>query len=344
MAEFVKAPVIILRADGGAQIGLGHAMRALALAHILSGVCQVALATRMMPDVLKERYRACGAEVVDLSSVEVIHEPEFICQQVPDASIIIMDGYGFNAEYQSMMGSAGMRVVVVDDMGGDNFSADMIINHSPGVQSQDYRVLDQTHLCLGLDYAILQPVFINQGSAKEESSSGHVFLNMGGADPQNMTAMVLEALKHVPVISRIDVVVGGVNQHFDKLAKMADQNFGLIRLHHDLTPEQMARLMRSADVGVCPSSTVAIEACACTLPLIVGWLVDNQYSIYRGLVKRELALGVDDLNHFDEALFVDQVTSLMSDNMLSAHIRNKQISTFSGSSAINLRRCILGCN
>ncbi len=344
MATFVKEPVIIFRADGSPQIGLGHAMRSLTLVHILRDDCQTVLATRMMPNALKEQYRACGAEVIAIPPLKAVDEPEYICQQVPGASTIIMDGYGFNVEYQAMLAAAELRVVVVDDMGGGSFSADVIINHSPGVQSKDYNVSANTRLCLGLDYAILHPVFMDQGAAKKDSISGNVFLNMGGADPQNITARVLEALQHIPTISGIDVVVGSLNPHFEDFVVTSKQSGDFIRVHHDLTPEQMAGLMRSAHVGICPSSTVALEACACALPLVVGWLVDNQQSIYRGLVNRGLASGIGNLNHLNVTLLADRFRNMLDNKLSADRIRNKQKSVFSGDTSKNLRRCVLGCN
>ena len=59
----------------------------------------------------------------------------------------------------------------------------------------------------------------------------------------------------------------------------------------------MAKLMTQSKIGICTSSTVALECCAINMPLIVGYLVNNQKNIYDGLINAKMACGIGKLKN-----------------------------------------------
>jgi UDP-2,4-diacetamido-2,4,6-trideoxy-beta-L-altropyranose hydrolase len=331
----------ILRCDAGSGIGLGHASRLLALAHVLLDSADLVLCFREMPAPLAERFRAVGVALEPLGSLSRDAE---IAKLGSEADFVVLDGYGFDTEYESRLRGCGLRVVTVDDLSDRYFAADVVINHSPGIRPDAYATESYTRLCLGLQYAMLQPVFRVQRQRNRntgEGSRGRVFINMGGADPTNITGLLLRAVASSPATACLDVVVGGSNPHREALVAASQQWPEQVYLHSNLAPDGMADLLSICDVGICTASTVALEACAMRLPLLVCWVVDNQRSIYSGLVAEGMATGLGRIEDINGEVVARRLEGLLQDSGRRSEMLLRQTSAFAADTQENLRACIL---
>src|SRR5690606_19869813 len=101
--------------------------------------------------------------------------------------IIVLDGYHFDTAYQKRVRDTGASLVYIDDHAEGPFDADAVINHSPGVDIQQYLGKSwETRFFLGPKYALIDP----PPRVKRESSGQSLLVTMGGSDPSNFTCQV----------------------------------------------------------------------------------------------------------------------------------------------------------
>jgi len=334
---------LILRVDSSLTSGAGHAMRILALANILVDECELILFTREMPKNILGLFEDLNVTIFKVDTDKTyIDEISDIKYLFPKAEVIVLDGYGFTNDYQNVVKKLGFRMVIIDDFGGENQNADVIINHSPAVNIDDYKTGKKTKLCLGLDYAILRPPFISASEKLSNIATKYdVFLCLGAADPNNVTGQLIKLLIELNINLKIVVVVGGSNPHIKELEKINNMNSCDIKIYNDLAADKMYRVMSESLIGITPASTVAIESCASRLPLLVGYANDNQLSTYAGLTMKGLAKGIGCFNNIDFNNFKELVTFLLKNKTARNIIREKQDAIFTGRSNKNLLNCML---
>ena len=309
---------------------------------MISGKCHVILATKGMPGLILDSFRSEAVTIFRLNNKSQLSESEILSREFPEAEHIIIDGYEFDVSYQMLMRKMGLRVIVIDDLGGNSFDADIIINHSPGATITDYNVSPDTKCCLGLEYAFIDQVFFQKINVLQTVGKNRVFLNMGGGDPLDITSKILTLLYEVDPEIEVNLVIGGLNQHKDKLIKYAKESNGKIHDYYDLSSQEMASLMQKSVFGICTASTVAIEACATHLPIMIGWVVDNQQSIYKGMIERELAIGVEYLEELNKEKFNAAITQLRDDIDFRVQMSKRQQLSISKFTANNIYHCIFG--
>jgi UDP-2,4-diacetamido-2,4,6-trideoxy-beta-L-altropyranose hydrolase len=181
----LKAEVFI-RADGGPQIGLGHLVRCSALAHMLKDDFSISFFCKEIPENLQDEFQQNDYFVVIIN-----HEDQFF-SQISGDSIVVLDGDGFDTDYQQRIKVSGARLVCIDSLHNREFLADLIISHAPGITSDDYKAQPYTRFALGIKYALLRPSFLEQAEkTRILTKIEKVFICFGGADPLNITEKVL---------------------------------------------------------------------------------------------------------------------------------------------------------
>lgn len=112
---------IVLRADAGAAIGIGHAMRCLAVGQAWRDrSARVVFATRGGVPGVEARMRAEGIEVVRVAPAGGDESEMETVQIARDlgAAWTVVDGVAVSAEVVDALHSARCRVVMIDDEGG----------------------------------------------------------------------------------------------------------------------------------------------------------------------------------------------------------------------------------
>lgn len=275
-----RPPRLLIRADAGEKIGSGHVMRclALALAWRNSGGA-VALVGEALPSALAARF------VEEKIAVNILtDEPGSTADAKRTAALargsnadwLVLDGYKFRADYQRAVAQAGTRVLVNDDFGclGD-YACDLILDQNLGARESSYaRRETATQLLLGSRFVLLRSEFLRCRPALRETSvqARRILVTLGGADAENVTLKVLEALTGLD--AEIVAVIGPANVHGAALEACARQSAGRIRLRHNAT--DMPELMTWADLAVSAAGTTAWELSFMGLPHLLIVLAENQ--------------------------------------------------------------------
>lgn len=279
---------VYIRADGSENMGLGHLIRCLSLTHMLRPQFGVTFVCRDIPDFFVNE--------LDKSSIRLlkIEREQTFFDRLKRGSMVVLDGYQFDAAYQKTLKNLGSKLVCIDDIYDREFFADLIINHAPGVREEDYNARPQTRFALGPEYALLRPGFLQQARKSENEepdrlrSRETVLICFGGSDVRNLTGRVLDLVLKMSAFKRIIVVTGAAYTHVLDAKVVKDSR---VEHYHGVDEQTMLELMSQAYLAIVPSSGVLFEALAAGCVVISGYYTENQKQNYSGFLNLEAMIG-----------------------------------------------------
>jgi len=311
------ANTLIIRADASIAIATGHVMRCLALAQAWQDAGgNVVFVMAESTAAVDARVRAEGMEIVRLkASPNSVQDTRDVVTVAFDrhASWVVVDGYQFDSEYQRNLKNAGLKLLFVDDLGQcEHYFADLLLNQNVHASEDMYVSREaRTRLLLGPRFAMLRRDFGGcRKWQREISANGRkVLIMMGGSDPDNVTAFVLEALRQLEIDGlEVVVVLGGSNPHIDVLRQFANESFS-IRFVRDVG--NMPELMAWADVAVSAAGSTCAEICLLGLPAILIDVAENQTPVAKELARRGAAIHLGSRKEVTSAEIAEELQSLL---------------------------------
>jgi len=255
---------LVVRTDASATIGVGHAMRSLAIAEAwieLGG--EVVFAMREAPPAVRARIERAGCRVV---------EPPV------DAPYVVVDGYHIDDAEKTAIARSGARVLMIDDRGESaTHAATIILNPNAYASPAMYSRLAAKTLLVGREYALLRREF-REGS--KVGSSSRIMVSFGGADVANLTPRAIEALAPLDVDAL--VIAGPANPR-----ELSAPREG-IRIVSEV--DDMAAQMRASGLAIVAAGSTCWELAACGVPMIAVAVAENQRDVLEAVVK--LGIGV----------------------------------------------------
>ena len=310
---------LLFRADGNAQIGLGHVMRCLGLADMLNGLFSMRFALIEPTPAVRALIEGAGLSVVSLP--ESAQQAAFLDQIQPD-EIVILDGYSFDELFQRSVRSRAKKLAFIDDLLTGRQVADVVINHAGGVTESDYDAESYTQFCLGPQYALLRPEFLRPRRSESQAwpgrisamvrhsgavdapsvdasedftlppSDGPIFVSLGGADLKNTSLTVLEAIRQADATLPVHLVLGPFHPNRAAIEAFQTHLPNLILLQN-LNAAQMVNELEQCWLAITACSTIAYEVCAVNRPFIAIVTADNQDRLAQFLSEEKLALSVN---------------------------------------------------
>jgi len=273
-------------------------MRCLALAQAWStaaGPCEFVLAhgtPELESRIGEEGFRVNSITVEPGSDDDVRRTLEIAHER--DAAWAVIDGYRFTANYQRALKNRSCRLVVVDDGGlGDSCAADVVVNQNPYATATSYtHCARSTSLLLGTRYALLRREFWTPSPRLTISGKADKLLvTFGGSDPDNVSSMVLRALKMIPADGgEVILVVGEGNPHYDSVVSQARNLGSWVRIKHGV--RKMSELMRWADLAISAAGGTCWELAAMGVPMILVPIADNQMPVADILERKRAAVNL----------------------------------------------------
>ncbi|WP_233635984.1 UDP-2,4-diacetamido-2,4,6-trideoxy-beta-L-altropyranose hydrolase [Hymenobacter setariae] len=298
-------PRLLFRADGNAQIGLGHLMRLLALANQLQGLALGTFLVREPTAAVGQMLAANGWIVQPLPAQQSwLAEADWLAQQVLQPSdVLVLDGYYFGADYQQRLRVSGCSLVYVDDLQAWPVVADVLINHSPGVMATDYQAPTTTDFLLGPAFSLLRQPFLESAALPQwPTAIESALVCFGGADPLRLTVRIIRALQALPQLQRLGVLLGSAFGDAAALEELAATSSGvIITFHRNIEAAPLANLLREHDMAIVPASTVLIEALVLGRPSITGYYVDNQRALASYVHAHQQAFSVGNFAELNDA-------------------------------------------
>jgi len=345
---------LIVRADATREMGTGHVMRCLALAQAWQdkggrGV----FISRCESQALQQRLLAEGFEVFPLD--KPYPDPgdwdftrgllDTLKGRDPEPSPwLVVDGYHFDAAYQTGVKAAGYKLLWIDDYGhAAPYCADLVLNQNIYAEPSAY--IDRepyTQLLLGPHYALLRREFARwQGWRREiPALARKVLVTLGGADPGNVTLKAIQALKQVDVPGlEARIVIGPVNPQGELLQRATG---GDPRLHLLTNVPDMPKLMAWAEVAIAAGGSTCWELAFMGLPSLLLVTAENQRANALALDRRGVGLNLgrrQDLSVKRITLQLKQLMVNSEERSLMAQRGQRLVDGYGGG---RLRRIIAG--
>ncbi len=280
---------IVIRADASAQLGTGHVMRCLTLAHaLMQEGARVAFVSREIPAALEHLVSKhfllhalkvpIGIEGSTSFEEDALKTIQYLNHRgKPDWMII--DNYSIGLDWEQRIRPHVGRIMVIDDLANRTHDCEVLLDQNlcPSFETR-YDVLVPKHArkLLGPKYALLRPEFyeIRGRLPSRDGQIRSILVSFGGADPTNETAKTLQAMSLLgPSSIELVVVIGGSNPQAEVVSRLCSK-LANARLCSDVS--NMAELMAKAHLAIGAPGATTWERCLLGLPAITIVSAPNQ--------------------------------------------------------------------
>jgi UDP-2,4-diacetamido-2,4,6-trideoxy-beta-L-altropyranose hydrolase len=292
---------IVFRADGNSQMGLGHIIRSTALAAAIGDDYCCTLATRCKIPAILNEASSVFEKIIPLSEKPYYDEAENFSEIAPASSLVILDGYSFDTNYQQILSNTKYESFSIDDIHESHFFSKAIINHSGGLTALNYEAEPGTLFYLGPYYSLLRKPFLEAAKERRKNVDNKIcFVCFGGADPKNKTLEILERKEIGDQFEYFHVVTGSAYQHQEKLIEISAARKN-ISLYSAIPANDLVSVMRKCSFAICSPSTVVYEYMSVGGVVYLEQIADNQHDIIQFMTNAGLAFSLKDIGARDEA-------------------------------------------
>jgi len=312
VAEFQMSRLkVLIRADAGVNLGMGHVYRAIALAQELSSH-ELVLATR------SDDSYALGANFLQKHpyNIHLLNSEDEFQSLVEDMQpdILLLDILDTDGDYIQNIRQTPLFLVTLEDLGTGAHLADIVIND---LYSDLYP--KQNHW-YGVENSILSPYFeIITPKENMNPQVENILITFGGSDPKNLTLKALQALEEIRFKGNVIVVLGPGYQH---------DSFSLydFKLNGQIMKSvaNMAELARNADLALTSGGRTVTEMMALGIPTMV--LCQNSRELrhtHASSVYGVINLGLGE--YVDVSSIAQHIEMLVQDTALRESMRQRGI-------------------
>jgi len=280
-----------------------------------------------LPVALERRIKDAHCEVVRIDAVpgseaDAKQTSEIVCRQMLSGVRplisglwLVVDGYHFGVAYQRIVCESGFRLLVIDDYAHQPiYQADILLNQNIHADRLNYSVNPNAIRLWGPRYALIRSEFLPWRNWKREmpSVARKVLVTLGGADNDNDTEKVMNALQSLDVDTRI--VVGGLNPNFERLRSKVS----CLSPHSSSYPllqnvSDMPSLMAWADMAILAGGSTCWEACFMGLPMLNVVQAENQRGIVSGLAEEGAGVNLGEGRFINATIIAEQIAALLKD-------------------------------
>ncbi len=304
----MKQHNIAIRADGSAQIGMGHLMRCLSIALALREYrVKVIFITNnqqsqaffiekdfeceLLPGALEDGkvYNSMEEEVED--TLAILKEKEI--------DLLLVDSYAATEQYLEKL-NAILPVYYLDDLGRMDLPVSGFINYNIYGQDMGYEQFypKETKLLLGSSYAPVKTAFKETAYQLREKVS-NILITMGGSDALNIAGQLGELLvSEIPEEISLTLVCGRFSPHFAKVQEWAAGYPERVWVLTDVT--DMWNVMASCDLAIAAAGSTMYELCTMGVPTICCYYVENQRRIAECFGEKTSMLNAGDFSEKPE--------------------------------------------
>jgi spore coat polysaccharide biosynthesis predicted glycosyltransferase SpsG len=283
---------LVFHCDASASVGLGHAMRCVAIAEAAIALGHdpwfaLPVDSVALPIVLGRRLAIEPPVASDGGHATSM-----------DADVIVFDGYSFTNSDFSRARSAGSRVAAIVDDPVGRIDVDVVICPD-GVDGASFELPNGCVLLAGVEFAPIRREFVTMRRVRDPGAST-LLVTLGGADPRGALPFVLDALDRARPFDEVRVVIGPAAAPLDR------ERPWLVELRD---VRDMATVMDGADAAISASGTTAWELATLGVPSAIFRVAENQRRLHAITVDAGAALdagvfsgGFDDLESVVERL------------------------------------------
>ena len=195
--------VVVLKARGGSEIGIGHLSRTATLATAIqqSGQVQRVLLIWQTTTELAEQFAPDQCELhLAANDDQATHPLQALCQQA-DRLTLVTDLLHLNEQDIAHYREVGCDTIVhLNDSGAGRWHADMVVDGDAFKSSEDVPDTFLGTALMGASYRMIRPSVVamrpNRSWSKPQVQK--LLVTFGGADPHHLTAKLLALLAAFP--------------------------------------------------------------------------------------------------------------------------------------------------
>jgi len=275
-------PVVIVRCDGDAAIGMGHVSRCLALAEELrdrqrsvpvfamrgadsAGAAAVRAAAFQAVPVVADEGADYGGELRDLVSSRGA------------AALVVDVRDALSRTSLDALRQRGVRIVSIDDGTDRRLAADLAFYPpAPHVEEMEWTGFAGRRY-VGWEWVLIRREFATEAFTSPELSDSSpaidILVTMGGSDPAGMTEFAIGALELLPMPLAVRVVVGPAFKRAEPLIDAIARSKHAVQIAR--APASLAPLMRASRMALSSFGVSAFELAACGVPAVHVCLTDD---------------------------------------------------------------------
>ncbi|MDA8333821.1 MAG: UDP-2,4-diacetamido-2,4,6-trideoxy-beta-L-altropyranose hydrolase [Peptococcaceae bacterium] len=259
--------LVLFRADGGPQIGMGHVVRCLALACALD-----------LPAVFLSRPDGATETMVCRAGFEYLALEESVSWSLLaeklQPAVLVVDTYRISGEELAAIKMKVPVVVVIDDLNDHHLPAHILINGNitaPGLGYPPDKVL-----LLGPEYVLLRHCFRGLSAPAVPATARKILVTAGGGDPGGATPRILAQLTGLDLHLRV-----ALGPQFKTRAELETWIGNISSTRGQTVVElldnpDMAELMVWADLALSTGGSTLYELCAAGTPALAVAVAGNQ--------------------------------------------------------------------
>ncbi len=329
---------IVFRVDASATMGTGHVMRCLTLAdalaaqgadcHFISRENTGNLIDLVLQRGFKVYVLPFDSDWIVPASSTPAHAAWLGVDWRTDAELtkvgvgktaadwLITDHYALDSRWEKALKPYCRKLMVIDDLADRSHVCDLLLDQNWHAEQTSHRydslIKPETVLLLGPEYALLKEEYSQMRSMarRRDGLVRKVLVFMGGSDPSNQTAKVLQALMAEDLSPlEVDVVIGTNHPDASGVATLVTLRPSTV-LHQNLP--SLAGLMASADLMICAGGATTWERMCLGLPSLVISIANNQTATQQALMAAGHSKFLGEMDKVPTEAIIDNVRWAMN--------------------------------
>jgi UDP-2,4-diacetamido-2,4,6-trideoxy-beta-L-altropyranose hydrolase len=296
---------IVLRVDGDAHIGVGHAVRSLTLGRALAARgLGVTIVSVSLPEVIAAHATRRGISVEIVPAEAVAGRIERLRPQ-----LVVVDGYHLSPVVEHLA-AGGVPTAIIDDNHELPLAGvQLVLNQNLHATMDLYQdAFPAQRFLLGADYVLLRSDVMGIDPRRNRDRANRVLVALGGADPEAITEKLATELVRRTAFE-VSIGIGAANPRRTELTELAGQH----STHLHLDSGDLVDGYGWADLAVISAGTTMWEVGFLGLPAVALVVAENQRAGAQAAASRGFLEAVDVLGGADIAHVVDECERLASD-------------------------------
>lgn len=322
-------PRLLIRADCGNEIGLGHIMRCRTLALAMRDLgWEPVLLTTADPGNIWSDISGAGMPWLQMDGGTAQGFKTAMTVKMHGADLLIVDHYGFTMDDFTALWAAGPRLAVIDDLGDRMLPVDAVINPNPGAVADPYAKRG-VPLCLcGETYTLVRPE-VKAHAGTPIPPNGHILVTLGGGDVQNMLIDILGGIAEAAGYSTIVATVGPACP-VDRLTEWekGGTHRRLVR-----NTEALPGLISDASIAITGGGTTLWEIYCAGRPSVAVVWVENQRRTLEFIGGHRTSLAIDARSGLPIKSIADAVQRIQAEPAESVEMAARQRNVIDGEGA-----------
>jgi spore coat polysaccharide biosynthesis predicted glycosyltransferase SpsG len=251
---------VLIHADGGPGVGLGHVARCFALAAAVSRTDHRAVVAVDPAHGLAECIQRQGLEVIPSGSGALAVRD---AARAIAADCLVVDSYQWSGD-DFRLARGEWSLVAFDDQAVRELPVDVVINGAPGAAKLKYRTASDTHLLLGPAYQVVRDDFRATPARGKAGKVRQVIALVGGYDSlgllPTLADILQEAAERLVTPFKSELICG-------PFMALPDLH-GMSYVEAVRNPPDLAKRMIRADMAISASGQTLYELARCGTPTI----------------------------------------------------------------------------